>query len=215
MKLYLIRHGESEANLLQMFSNRGFKHGLTELGREQTEALSKRLELLPLARIYSSPLRRAVETAQILAYRLDLPYETTDALREYDCGVLEGRADPESWAEHDRVYYDWARHGLWESRVEGGESLLDIRARFLPFLEQLLEESAESSQGLLLVGHGGLYRSVLPLVLDNVGFDFAASQPVWNADYVLAEPRDGKLLCVEWCGLAPPFGSAGAGPQLA
>ena len=36
MRLYFIRHGESEANLLQVFANRGFKYGRTELGREQT-----------------------------------------------------------------------------------------------------------------------------------------------------------------------------------
>ena len=60
MRIYFSRHGESEANLLHEHANRGFKYGLTETGRAQTAALSARLENVPLARIYSSPLKRAV-----------------------------------------------------------------------------------------------------------------------------------------------------------
>ena len=65
MRIYFSRHGESEANLLHEHANRGFKYGLTEAGRAQAAALAARLEDVPLARIYSSPLKRAVETARL------------------------------------------------------------------------------------------------------------------------------------------------------
>ena len=97
MKLYFVRHGQSEANLLKQFSNRGFKHGLTALGREQVHQLAHRLKHESLSYIYSSPLMRAVQTAEVLSSELNLQYEVTDALREYDCGTLEGRLDAESW----------------------------------------------------------------------------------------------------------------------
>src|SRR5215510_3422657 len=95
MKIYFARHGESEANLLHEFSNRGVKHGLTQKGRAQAAELAVELAAKPILRIYSSPLLRATQTAGILAEALGLEVEVTDALREYDCGVLEGRADEE------------------------------------------------------------------------------------------------------------------------
>ena len=47
MKIYFVRHGESVANLLHEFSNRGFKHGLTERGFQQAEQLSQKLRGIP------------------------------------------------------------------------------------------------------------------------------------------------------------------------
>jgi len=91
MRIYFARHGESQANLLHEISNRGLRHGLTRKGREQAVALAQRLQHRPIAHIYSSPVLRAIETSVILANRLEVDYEITDALREYDCGILEGR----------------------------------------------------------------------------------------------------------------------------
>ena len=52
MRLYFVRHGESEANLLQEFSNRGLKHGLTPTGVRQATALAEALRGLQVAKIY-------------------------------------------------------------------------------------------------------------------------------------------------------------------
>lgn len=92
MKLYFVRHGESEANLLREFSNRGLKHGLTDKGRTQAAELAQKLKETPVTKIFSSPLLRAVQTTEILAASLSKPYQLTGALREYDCGVLEGKS---------------------------------------------------------------------------------------------------------------------------
>lgn len=110
MKLYFVRHGESKANLLHEFSNRGRKHGLTEKGTAQAAALAHKLVGCSVSRVFSSPLLRAVQTAEILANALDAPYEIVDALREYDCGVLEGKSDAASWADYQRVLDDWMIH---------------------------------------------------------------------------------------------------------
>ena len=70
MKLYFVRHGESTANLLREFSNSGFKHPLTEAGVEQARLVAHSLSGLQVERIYSSPVMRAVQTAQILGESL-------------------------------------------------------------------------------------------------------------------------------------------------
>ena len=83
MRLYFVRHGESTANLLWEFSNSGFKHPLTEKGIEQARAVARSLSGLQVEQIYSSPVMRAVQTAQILAESLQAPLEITEALREW------------------------------------------------------------------------------------------------------------------------------------
>ena len=180
MKIYFARHGESQANILHEISNRGLRHGLTPRGREQAAALARRLEKLPIATIYSSPLLRAIETSVILAHHLRLEYEVVDALREYDCGIAEGRADAAAWQLWQELSDAWTIHGRHEQRIEGGESFLDVRSRFVPFIEGLVAQYAATGAGIVCVGHGGLYRMMLPLVLPEgdalnsaQGFDYA------------------------------------------
>jgi len=67
MRLYFVRHGESEANILRVISNRGYRYGLTVRGQQQAVTLAQHLQHVPISSIFSSPLRRAVETADILS----------------------------------------------------------------------------------------------------------------------------------------------------
>ena len=201
MRIYFTRHGESQANLLHEISNRGLRHGLTLRGREQAAALADRLQREPITRVYSSPLLRGIETSVILAHRLKVDYDVTDALREYDCGILEGRSDEAAWQGWQELCDAWTVHQRWGQRIEGGESYYDIRERFVPFVERLVEQYRGAEAAVACVSHGGLYRMMLPLVLKNggrlmskYGFDYAAC--------MIAEWRPAGLVCVEWNGHA-------------
>ena len=57
--------------------------------------------------IVSSPIPRAVQTAALIANQVDLPYSVNDALREFDCGAMEGRADRVAWSAHQEVVRAW------------------------------------------------------------------------------------------------------------
>ena len=200
MKIYFTRHSESEANLLREHSNRGFRHPLTVKGREQAEALAHNLEGIAVTRLFASPVMRAVQTTEILSNILSVPYEITDALREYDCGILEGRADEAAWQTHFAVFEAWVQRGEWERRIEGGESFLEIRDRFVPFIERLIAEYGASSANIVLVGHGGLYRCMLPLVLVNADFEFVLNQPMGYTVRIIAEARPEGLTWIAWEG---------------
>lgn len=199
-KLYFVRHGESEANLRQEFSNRGTGHGLTAWGRRQVETLAERLQRLDVIGLFASPLLRAVETAEVLSQAFGVPYEVTDALREYDCGILEGKSDQASWKLYNTVLQDWFQHRRWERKIEGGESFLDIRARFVPFVERLLRTHEDHPGDLVLIGHGGVYRCMLPLLLTNVDFDFdfVLAHPLGYSSYVVAEAGPAGMGCSVW-----------------
>jgi len=198
MRIYFARHGESQANLLHEISNRGLRHGLTLKGRTQALLLAERLHALPVTRVYSSPLLRAVETSLLVANRLEVEVEVVDALREYDCGVLEGRSDEEAWQGWQALFDAWVKRHEWERRLEGGESFQDIRRRFEPFIEGLVQQYGDTSAHVVCVAHGGVYWMMLPVVLRNVttemisryGFDYTAC--------IVAEWRSGGLFCVQW-----------------
>lgn len=201
MKIYFVRHAESVANVLRVFSNSGWKHPLTEKGVLQAEALAEQLAAHSIHVIYSSPVMRAVQTAEILASALHLEIEITEALREWSVGILEGTSAQEGWDQQRRVLEDWFVHHRLESKISGGENFHEIRARFEPFVEWLVREETNQEKNIILLGHGGLYTVMLPVIFKNVRREDFANQPYPNTAYALGETRPDGLYCTEWCGV--------------
>jgi broad specificity phosphatase PhoE len=156
---------------------------------------------VPLAAIYSSPIMRAAQTAQIVATSKGLPIEFVDALREPDCGIMEGRGDEEAWAEHRRVSEAWVWQRRFDSRLEGGESYNDLRARFVPFVDRLIAAYGDSDRNILLISHGSLLYLMLPLVLTNIDLATVGDYPMPNTAVIVAEMWTKGLVCVKWCDL--------------
>ena len=198
MKLYFVRHGESEANTRHVISNRESPFGLTDLGRQQANSLADRLKDIPITAIFSSPVLRARETADILSQSLRQAYQVTEALREYDCGILEEQSDAASWLMHREIYEDWTLHHNYQRQPEGGECFLDIQNRFLPFIEALTHDGLHTNHHILFVGHGGLFQLMLPLVLTNIDNGFVRSHGIKHTDCVIAEQQAGELVCMQW-----------------
>ena len=202
MRLYFVRHGESTANLLREFSNGDLKHPLTERGVEQARRLARSLSGIPIERIYSSPVLRAVQTAQVLAESLGAPLEVNEALREWSVGVYEGTTDPIGWELHSQVQDLWLNHQQFDARMPGGESFRDIQQRFVPFIDGLVSAGRDSDLNTILVGHGGLYSAMLPAIFKNVDFTFSLQHGFSNTAYAVGETRPEGLYCLSWCGLS-------------
>ena len=198
MKLHFARHGESEANVQRIYSNRDLPHHLTPAGRKHAQTLARRLQGESIRALYTSPIPRAVETAEIVSEILKIPHEITDALREYDCGEIEGLSYDRGSARYEKVLRDWMELSYWESSIEGGESFLDMKDRFLPFIDGLVEAHGATRTNIALIGHGGLYRCMLPLILENVSVQFAMTHAIAYTETVVAEPRNGGFICLRW-----------------
>ena len=196
MKLYFVRHGESVVNTKAIISNHDLVHPLTDKGWQQALALAQQLKRATITRIFSSPILRAEQTAEILAQGLGVRYEITDALREFDCGVAEGESYFDHVNDFERLFQDW-RSGKSASCFEGGESLLDVRARVVPFVEQVTR-MASSSDNIVLVSHGGTLSGALPFVLKNIDSAFAFSHLLNNTGVVVAESTPDGLMCRAW-----------------
>lgn len=198
MKIYLARHGESHANTLHEISNRGLRHGLTERGREQALDLARKLENESIWHIFSSRLLRAIETGIILANYLGIDYDVVDALREYDCGVLEGRSDEEAWRTWQRLYDAWTIHKRWEEKIDGGESFFDLQERFTEFVRGLVDRYGATEAHILCVSHGGVYRMMLPLLIKGLDTEEVAEKGFGYTSCLVAEWHPTGFHLVEW-----------------
>lgn len=153
--IYLARHGESDWNAANRFQGLSDRP-LTELGRRQAEALADELATTasPSA-IYSSPLRRAFETAAIVGTRTGLEPRPVDDLREVDVGGWAGLSRSDVESRFPEAFRRWLDGGEgWED----GESYADMSARVLAALTRV----AESHPGaeVLVVSHGGPIRAI-------------------------------------------------------
>ena len=128
--LYLLRHGESTANLNDIFASHRVDAALAESGIRQARRWAGELKRFPISGIYSSPLLRAKQTAEIACQPLNVEPVFTDALAEIDVGDLEGQphTDPRNMAAFRRVLSLWA-NGSYGEGFSGGETFLDVEKR--------------------------------------------------------------------------------------
>jgi broad specificity phosphatase PhoE len=198
MKILFARHGESLANTLHIISNRNLPHPLTEKGRAQATALAEKLAGRPIIQVYASPVLRARETGEIVSTKLGIPIEVTEALKEYDCGLLEGRGDEAAWATHRQFVLDWLAGLNRDQAPEGGETFFEIRRRLAGFVNGLIAQDNGSEAEILCVSHGGTYILGLPGLLSNLDFEIAWKQGLGHTDIIVAEEKNGRLVCRSW-----------------
>lgn len=157
--LLLVRHGENPANLTGQFSYRRIDYGLTPKGLLQAGQTAEFLRARPIRAVYSSPLKRALETAAVIARALGLEPEVLEDLRELNVGRLEdGPPTAEAWAVHDEVIRAW-QAGELNTRFPGGERLRECRARAGRALGTML--AGRDGEEVVAVAHGGIINVIV------------------------------------------------------
>lgn len=161
MQLLIIRHGESQADLLDVHEGRA-DFELTPRGHEQAKAMGRRVAReYPVAKLYSSPLKRAYQTASHLAGELDLEIETEEKLMEFNNGLIAGMQRKDVMEKYPFVPGLPLHQAVYEQ-----ESMLDFRYRAEFILSKILSEN-NGQETVAVVTHGGminqLYRSFLCL----------------------------------------------------
>jgi len=155
--VYLVRHGQSEWNVLRLTQGQTPHPPLTSIGREQARDAASAIaaDLAAnghrAARVLSSDLTRAIETAGVIAEQLDLEVVSDARLREQDLGELEGKSYDDAWAAAE--LHDWSDPDL---PIAGGESLTQVRERMVAALSDL-----EPGAAHVLVSHGDSIRAAI------------------------------------------------------
>ncbi len=164
-RLLLLRHGQTEMSAQRHYSGRADPE-LTDLGREQATAVAAGIktveEAAEVTAAFSSPLRRARETAEPVARVLNVPVEPHDGLLETDFGDWDGLTFAEA---RDR---DPELHGRWLGDdtipAPGGESFADVGERVAALRDELL--AVYAGQTILLVSHVTPIKMLLRQALD-------------------------------------------------
>ena len=153
MRLLLVRHAQSAWNAGRRFQGRADPE-LSEHGRAQAESLQRLLEGRRLAAVYSSPLRRASETAAIAVRPHGLPVKLLPELSELGLGRWEGASVDEVIAGDGERYHRWLRNPL-DYPPPDGEPLPAVSHRVLSAMDQIISAHPDGDE-LLVVGHGGI-----------------------------------------------------------
>ncbi len=164
MKLLLVRHGQSVANAQGRLQGQ-FDSPLSDQGRGEARALARRLrqEGWEIAAVYASDLKRAAETATILAQALDAPLALDARLREYDWGVLSGFTWPEIQAHYPDIWQRW-QSGQGPVDIPEEEGNEPFQRRLAALLADV-QAAHQNGECILLVAHGGSLGMVLAHLL--------------------------------------------------
>ncbi|MEW8993213.1 histidine phosphatase family protein [Clostridium sp.] len=165
MDIIVIRHGQSEADILNVHEGRA-DFPLTELGNKQGLAMSNFLSTnCNIDKIYSSPLKRASETAKILSTATNTPIIYEDGLMEFNNGLLAGLSREEANERYPEPDIRWPHTSMY-----GMESMIEFRTRAESILSKIVSENSYDST-IAIVTHGGiinmLFRSFLELPLNS------------------------------------------------
>jgi alpha-ribazole phosphatase len=156
-RIHLIRHGQVVGHDQKRYNGQT-DVALTDLGVEQYQLLKERLSDTPISACYTSDLTRCTTGADIICRQYGIEPVRRSELRELNIGVWEGLV----WQEIQSRWPDEWRARLADLvnyRVPQGENLLDVNARVMPVITEIVER--HKGQELLVVGHGGVNRIVL------------------------------------------------------
>ncbi len=189
VRLFLVRHGEVDANRSYRYLGRR-DDALNDTGRRQADVLALTLGGLTIDAVVSSPLRRAGETAQAVADRVGLGVETDSRLVELDFGDWDGRSRTEivTSSEEDRRL-----HEAWEIDptipAPGGESLAQLQGRAVGLADEFVATRPCST--VVLVSHMGVIKTLLLAALN---------MPLKSASRIFLDPA--TISVIDW-GNAP------------
>ncbi len=161
MKIFLVRHGETEMNMERRLLGK-IDSPLVSEGIAHAEKLGNYLKDKGMEIAFSSTLGRVVKTTEIISEKTGLVFERRHELDEISYGLLEGLTR----AEADEKF-----PGIWETRLkdrfnfelEGAEDYSDVAKRMVPFVDELKEKYPDKT--ILIAGHFNTHRVLLGILL--------------------------------------------------
>ena len=157
MALYLVRHGQTDWNLARRFQSRS-DVPLNETGREQARRVGARLTGIRFALVKTSPLVRALETAEIISAGSGLEPETDESLLEIDLGDFEGQHETTLKEQMGDAFDHW-RALRFTTAAPHGETVYAAMVRIRPTLSAM--RSHDPGRDILLVGHQGINMALM------------------------------------------------------
>lgn len=156
-QIYFIRHAEAQGNVEEFFQGR-IDCDISKKGSVQLEYLAKRFENIDYDVIYTSPLKRAVATAEAVNRRLRFPLNKREDIIEINGGVWEGML----WTDIEKEYP--AEHNLWKNdmkrfSIKDGENMTQVYERMKAAVDDIVKKNIGKT--IVVVSHGCALRNYL------------------------------------------------------
>ncbi len=188
--LLLVRHGETLHNVAGIAQGWNDSE-LSEPGRRQVAALAKRLARENVDAIFSSPLQRALTTANAISEATGIPVQTLDGLREMSYGEWEGKSFLDVRRDYDEIYRRWIDDP--ECASPDGESHNDVLRRMLDALATI----QAGARRPVVVSHGTAIRIAATALL-NAPITIARNLAIDNAAICIFMKRGDRLVLKLW-----------------
>lgn len=188
--LTLLRHGETDFNRQERIQGRGIDAPLNATGVEQAQASGRAIRMAAeVDAVYSSSMRRAIQTASIAMGRPEHEIAVLRELEEMDYGAYEGVPVDLQQGDLANLYGAWER-GELQARAPGGESPVQVRDRALPAVRTLLDR--HPGRHVLVVTHGRVIR-ILIAALTGMDLSRMGEVPHANGGFYHLEIDDGTV----------------------
>lgn len=195
MKLYMMRHGETDWNA-QLRLQGCADISLNENGRRLAKITGEALKDIRFDQVFSSPLCRAVETARLVLGDRDVPVVTDARIKEISFGEWEGRRCGEKFGEIPQDMLDNFFHAPEKYTAPlGGESFEEILARTKDFYDELVQKREYENCNILIASHGAAVRALLQNVYRDG--DYWQGGVPKNCAITIVEIKDGKVVSVD------------------
>ncbi len=192
--LYLIRHGESEANLARIFTGSS-NFCLTDLGKNQAHMAAEYLKDKGIDAVYASPLNRALNTGKAISDLIGIPIIENDRLKEINAGVWEGKKFDDLETEFAESYYTW-RNDIGRAKPDGGESVAELYDRVVSAITEIAENN--DGKTLAIASHATPVRTFAAYCM-GIGKEDVKDLP-WpaNASITTVRYENGRFFDVEY-----------------
>lgn len=189
MKLIIVRHGETEENIKKMTQGQ-LPGTISELGKQQIKKLAIRLKDEKIDLVYSSDLKRCVDTTnEIIKFHPKIPVKYTELLREKFAGPFQGKINGEYWKQ---IKNDQAK-----AKELGFETYEHVYQRMRKFIENLFKN--HSKETILIVAHGATNRMLLALLMgltSSEGLKRIEPSKNTSVNIIIAENEGNKIYLV-------------------
>ena len=185
---YFLRHGETDWNAVGRFCGRTGVP-LSDAGRRQAQLLARRLQLMPVEALYSSPLVRALETARLVGQATGREPVPDSRLVELSYGAWEGRTREECRSDFPAIYRAWEADPASVAPPEG-ESGEQVIKRVIPFLVEMTRKHAQGN--VVVVCHRTVCRLLACHIMGVPLAQYRQRIPMENAALNIFEAREEK-----------------------
>lgn len=197
MKIYMIRHGETDWNVIKRLQGRS-DIPLNEAGRELAKRTGEAMRDIPFTRVYTSPLKRARETAEYIKGKRDIPVIIDERLIEMNFGEYEGLCcGKDNYSIPDPDFMNFFLKPQAYTPPSKGESIPELCARTTSFLKELVSNPALQNETVLISTHGAAMMGLLSSINTPDIADFWHGGVPKNCSVAILHAERGKITLEE------------------